>query len=314
MERGPVLRVRGCSRAPREEASGRQLGLGARRAFCIRPARLTRAAENGVDGAAIECRIELARSDVRDDDTQLRQDLARKSRDAHLETLQVVQAADLGVAEHDLRRIRRNRQDMGVEPVAVDVGHHRTGSVHHGAGFVGAQRQKRHVQPLELGGGRRLPVSAVIKLDNRRKHNSHEWFFALCHLMNPDAVFDGPNPVAHLLDAWDPGAMDALMLLVPVTQARSYSRAGDFFLDSDGAPPNRRGDRPSAPFVYSGLQIITPEAFADPPSRVFSTNVIWDRLAARGRLAATGYHGTWVDVGTPEGLAEAGLLLRNGRS
>lgn len=126
---------------------------------------------------------------------------------------------------------------------------------------------------------------------------------------NPDAVFDGPNPIAHLGAAWNPQVMDALMLLIPRPHAQCYERPGDFFLESDGAMPVRRGERTTAPFVYSGLQIIHPKAFRDPPSRVFSTNVIWDRLAAQGRLAAISYPGRWIDVGTPQGLAAADALL-----
>ena len=45
-----------------------------------------------------------------------------------------------------------------------------------------------------------------------------------------------------------------------------------------------------------------PGAFAAAPDGAFSTNLIWDRLNAEGRLAAVVYDGGWVDVGTPAGL------------
>lgn len=124
-------------------------------------------------------------------------------------------------------------------------------------------------------------------------------------VLNSDSVFAGPNPLTLLARAWGGERMDALMLLVPTTRARAYTRQGDFFLDADGGPPRRRGDAPSAPLVFTGAQILSPRALDGAPSGAFSLNPIWDRLIAAGRLAAIAWPGEWVDVGTPEGLAEA---------
>ena len=129
------------------------------------------------------------------------------------------------------------------------------------------------------------------------------------YTVNSDAVWAGPNPLACLAEAWDAAAMDALLLLVPRGRARGYTRAGDFFLDAEGAAPLRRGSADAAPQVYTGAQIIAPEVFAGAPEGAFSVNLIWDRLLARGRLAAVTYPGAWVDVGTPAGLAEAEAAL-----
>lgn len=128
-------------------------------------------------------------------------------------------------------------------------------------------------------------------------------------VLNSDAVFAGPNPVRALLAAWVPGRMDALMLLVRTARTRAYTRAGDFFLDADGAAPVRRGGAASAPLVFTGAQILSPRALDGAPVGPFSLNLIWDRLLAAGRLAAIAYAGEWVDVGTPEGLDEAGRAL-----
>ncbi|HET7409925.1 MAG TPA: nucleotidyltransferase family protein [Paracoccaceae bacterium] len=128
-------------------------------------------------------------------------------------------------------------------------------------------------------------------------------------VLNSDAVFIGPNPIRALLAGWQPDRMDALMLLVPIGRARAYTRAGDFFLAADGATPVRRGEAASAPLVYAGAQILSPAALAGAPEGAFSLNLVWDRLIAAGRLAALAYRGDWVDVGTPQGLAEADRLL-----
>lgn len=127
--------------------------------------------------------------------------------------------------------------------------------------------------------------------------------------LNSDAVFAGPNPLTLLAQAWRPGAADALMLLVPRARARAYARAGDFFLPAQGAAPGRRGAAATAPLVFTGAQIIAPDAFAGTPEGPFSLNLIWDRLLAAGRLGAITYPGVWVDVGTPAGLDAAAQAL-----
>ncbi|MEO1493231.1 MAG: nucleotidyltransferase family protein [Pseudomonadota bacterium] len=132
-----------------------------------------------------------------------------------------------------------------------------------------------------------------------------EAFFTL----NSDSIFAGPNPLGTLAGAWQPDRMDALLLMVPVGQTRAYTRAGDFFLDPATGLPERRGAADSAPFVYAGAQIIARKALTGAPDGAFSMNLIWDRLLAERRLRAVSYPGLWVDVGTPEGLAEADAIL-----
>jgi MurNAc alpha-1-phosphate uridylyltransferase len=103
--------------------------------------------------------------------------------------------------------------------------------------------------------------------------------------------------------------MDALLLLVPVARARAYPRPSDFFLDAEGGAPRRRGPAATAPLVFSGAQILAPCALDGAPRGAFSLNLVWDRLLDRKRLAAITYPDDWVDVGTPEGLAEAERAL-----
>jgi len=95
------------------------------------------------------------------------------------------------------------------------------------------------------------------------------------YTVNSDAVWVGPNPLALLAAAWQPARMDALLLLVPREQARSYIRVGDFFLSKEGDAPTRRGAAGTAPLVYTGAQIIAPGAFAGTPAGAFSLNLVW---------------------------------------
>lgn len=126
-------------------------------------------------------------------------------------------------------------------------------------------------------------------------------------VLNSDSIWAGGNPLDDLLAAWRPGEMAALLLLVPRAAARAYTRPGDFRLE--GARPVRRGGAETAPYVYSGAQIISPDAFVGVPEGAFSLNIIWDRLLAEDRVRAVVYQGAWVDVGTPEGLAAADAAL-----
>lgn len=148
---------------------------------------------------------------------------------------------------------------------------------------------------LETGGGVRKALPLL----------GPEPFFVL----NSDAIWTGGAPLRDLAAAWDGAEMDALLLLVRAEDAVAYTRAGDFLLDAEGAPV-RRGHRSAAPYIYTGAQIIRPEAFAETPEGAFSANLVWDRLLAAGRLRAVVHRGSWVDVGTPEGLAAADAVLR----
>jgi MurNAc alpha-1-phosphate uridylyltransferase len=143
---------------------------------------------------------------------------------------------------------------------------------------------------LETGGG----VAAALPSLGR------DPFLAL----NADAVWTGPGPAAALAAAWDAEAADALLLLVPRERAIEHHGRGDFQVEPGGRPA-RRGAAATAPFVFTGAQIVSPAAFADAPGGAFSMNLIWDRLIARGRLRAAIHAGGWVDVGTPAGLAAA---------
>ena len=125
--------------------------------------------------------------------------------------------------------------------------------------------------------------------------------------VNSDNIWTGARPLAALIEAWDDASMDALLLMVPRERAIGYTRAGDFELDEGRL--RRRGEAPSAPYVFTGAQIVHPRAFADVPEGPFSMNLVWDRLIASDRARGVVQRGGWCDVGTPEGLrlAEAAL-------
>lgn len=124
--------------------------------------------------------------------------------------------------------------------------------------------------------------------------------------LNPDAVWTGPNPVTALRAAWDAARMDALLMLVPLDRARGRIGGGDFALDAGGRI-SRGGD-----LVYTGCQIIRTEGLAAIPEQVFSLNLLWDRLLARGRVFGVVHKGDWCDVGRPDCIPLAEAMLAEG--
>ncbi len=127
------------------------------------------------------------------------------------------------------------------------------------------------------------------------------------YTLNTDAVWTGANPLAELRDAWDPARMDALMLLVPTERATGHAGPGDFDRDADG-----RLHRGTA-FVYTGAQIVATGGLAAIPDKVFSLNLLWDRMLMEGQLFGLVHDGGWCDVGRPEAIPLAEALLREAK-
>ena len=67
-----------------------------------------------------------------------------------------------------------------------------------------------------------------------------------------------------------------------------------------------------APFVYTGVQLISPRLLDDAPEGPFSTNILWDRAIAAGRLYGLSHMGQWFDVGTPANIAPTEAALTDG--
>lgn len=121
--------------------------------------------------------------------------------------------------------------------------------------------------------------------------------------LNSDNIWlDGPNDVfVELSQAWDPARMDALLLMVPHARALNYRGEGDFHLDPVGLVSRRRPGR-IAPFIYTGIQIVSHRLLREAPEGPFSTNVLWTRAIEEGRLYGTSHTGLWFEVGEPAAI------------
>ncbi len=130
-------------------------------------------------------------------------------------------------------------------------------------------------------------------------------------VVNADNLWiDGPADTIKLLASrWDDEVMDALLLVVPLARAHNHGGLGDFHLDANGRITGRRKPGRVAPFVYTGVQILSPRVIQDWPEGPFSTNLFWNRAIEAGRAYGFVHQGLWFDVGTPPAIARTEALL-----
>lgn len=132
-------------------------------------------------------------------------------------------------------------------------------------------------------------------------------------VVNSDNLWiDGPVDAIRLLASrWDEATMDALLLVVPLARANCHNGRGDFHMDPLGRLSRRKAGR-IAPFVYTGVQIVSRRLAEGAPDGPFSTNLLWDRAIETGRCFGVVHQGLWFDVGTPAAIGKAEALLADG--
>ena len=130
--------------------------------------------------------------------------------------------------------------------------------------------------------------------------------------LNSDNLWiDGPADTIKLLASqWDDSRMDALLLLVPQARALNHRGLGDFHMDRAGRI-RRRERSHVAPFVFTGIQMVSKRLLRDAPDGPFSTNILWDRAIEEGRAFGAVHQGLWFDVGTPQSIPMTEAALEN---
>ena len=133
-------------------------------------------------------------------------------------------------------------------------------------------------------------------------------------VINSDNLWlDGPVDTIRLLASrWDDAIMDALLLVVPYARANNHRGQGDFRVAPDGRIIGRRKEGATAPFVYTGIQILHPRLIRDWPEGPFSTNLFWTRAIEAGRAYAQVHQGLWFDVGTPAAIPRTEAVIAGG--
>ena len=208
----------------------------------------------------------------------------------------LVEVAGKSLLDHCLDRLRA----AGVERIVANVHYladaleaHLNNRVEGFEIFISDERE----QLLETGGGlvKALPLIDVDPF----------------LVVNSDNLWvDGPVDSLRLLAAgWDERRMDALLLLVPLARAHCHKGQGDFHMSAAGAL-RRRKPGGVAPFVFTGVQIVSKRLLGgEMPEGPFSTNLLWDRAIAAGRLFGVVHEGLWFDVGAPANISKAEEIL-----
>lgn len=131
--------------------------------------------------------------------------------------------------------------------------------------------------------------------------------------LNADNIWlEGPRDAFHdLSNRWNPDEMDALLLMVPHARALNFRGKGDFHMDPLGRLTRRRSGR-IAPFIFTGIQLVSHRLLRDAPEGKFSTNILWERAIEEGRLFGTGFTGQWFEVGTPQSIRPTEEALQRG--
>ena len=131
-------------------------------------------------------------------------------------------------------------------------------------------------------------------------------------VVNSDNLWvDGPADTLKLLAShWDSAKMDALLLLVPHARAQNHGGRGDFHMNRQGRL-RRRNPSHVAPFVYTGIQMVSKRLLREAPEGPFSTNILWDRAIEEGRCFGAVHQGLWFDVGTPQSIKATELTLED---
>ena len=196
--------------------------------------------------------------------------------------------------DHALDRLAAS----GVETVVVNTHWHAEQVAAQLAARSGGPRVRLSCEEtlLDTGGGVRAALEQL----------GPEPFF----VVNGDAFWlDGPVPALDRLSAaWDAAGTDALLLVHRTFQTQAETGPGDFALDPWGAARRRR-EREIVPYIYAGIQLVSPALFAGAPEGRFSMNLLWDRAIAAGRLRAVVHDGLWFHLSTPADLAAAQATL-----
>ncbi|MEM8823905.1 MAG: nucleotidyltransferase family protein [Pseudomonadota bacterium] len=193
----------------------------------------------------------------------------------------LVHVAGRPLIDHALDQVR------GPGPTVINAHHHADRLIAH---LTDQDVTISHEDPtlLETGGG----------LKHARPHLGTDPILT----MNSDAVWTGPRARATLEAAWQ-DHMDGLLLVVPA--ARAVGHPGkDFALEPDG-----RLTRDTRNMAYTGAGLLRTDLLAGIDQDVFSLWELWRPMLAKGTLYGVEHPGSWADVGTPEGIAQAEAML-----
>lgn len=120
-------------------------------------------------------------------------------------------------------------------------------------------------------------------------------------LANIDSLWiEGARPALETLKAaWDPAAMDILLLLVKRGQGIGFEGPQGFFMDETGRLTHSTSPDVVTPYANVGFGILKPQVLAAEPDAAFPIQPTWRRLQAQGRLHGVAMDAFWMHVGDP---------------
>ena len=142
----------------------------------------------------------------------------------------------------------------------------------------------REEAPLETGGGIRQALALLGE--------------APFLLVNGDIWCD--------LDPTDLPALGDDLACLALVNNPDHHPAGDFHLDAAGRVHAEGEPR----LTFAGISLLDPALVAEEPPGAFPLAPLLRRAMAAGRVGGHHHRGEWVDVGTPERLAELDRRLR----
>ena len=142
---------------------------------------------------------------------------------------------------------------------------------------------------LETGGG----IAKALP------HFDGEAFFSV----NSDVIwFEEQSPALRLLASRWKDSFDGMLLLHRRETAVGYEGSGDFSSDGEGNM-TRRPAESTAPYIYTGIQILHPRLFEGCPQGAFSLNILYNKAisASPPRLKSALHEGALLNAGDLKG-------------
>jgi MurNAc alpha-1-phosphate uridylyltransferase len=208
----------------------------------------------------------------------------------------LVQVAGRPLIDHVLDRLR----DAGVQRAVVNV--------HHFADQVEAHLAGRRDIEVLISDER----AALLDSGGGIQHARPLLGEAPIMLANIDSLWleRGAPALESLKAAWDPAAMDLLLLLVRRGNGIGFEGPLGFFMDEAGRLTHSADPDVIPPFANIGFGILQPSVLDGAPQGAFKIQPIWHRLQAQGRLHGAVMDAFWMHVGDPAARDEAEARLK----
>jgi len=201
-----------------------------------------------------------------------------------------------------LDRVLDRLKAAGVERAVVNV--------HHFADQVEAHLKRRTDMEILISDERAGLLDSGGGIQHARALLGEDPIF----LANIDSLWlEGATPALEALKrAWDPAAMDLLLLLVARGNGIGFEGPQGFLMDKIGRLTHSTSPDVVTPFANVGFGILKPQVLDGEAGAAFSIYPTWHRLQAQGRLHGVVMDAFWMHVGDPAARDAAEARLAAG--